>query len=117
MFKSVKEFLKELRCSGLFGKAHKLHMCKNYESALTTLDQIMALEPPEYLATLVLRERGEIEYRLGRYGDSIKSLSAFVAQEAGNQINSNTTVNKQVERAKEFINLAKSKNEEAQAGR
>lgn len=111
MFEAIKEFLRELKCSGLFGKAHKQHMNKNFDAALGTLDQIMAMEPPDFLATLILCERGEIEYRLGRYHESISNLSAFVAQAEENQASGkpNATINRQIERAKEFINAAKSK--------
>jgi hypothetical protein len=111
MFKAIKEFRRKFMCSGFLGKAHKQHMNKNFDAALGTLDRIMAMEPPSFLAILVLCERGEIEYRLGRYHKSIENLSAFVvlAEECQVGAKSNVTINRQIERAKQFINAAKSK--------
>ncbi|MDX2465011.1 MAG: hypothetical protein QNK31_10955 [Porticoccus sp.] len=104
MFKAISKYIKELKSAGLYGKAHKQHMCKNYEAALSTLDKVMSSELPEFLAILVLLERGEIEYRLGRYEASILNLNSFIEQALASQ-----NYDKQIVRAKEFISAASSK--------
>ena len=107
MFSKLRAFINDLKLSGQFGKAHKMHMGENHEGALEVLDTIMRSSPSDYLVSSVLLEQGEIEYRLGSYQKSIERLEMFKASVS--DIADQKGIQEQIDRANVFINAAKSK--------
>lgn len=111
MFRNIRVFLRELRLSGLFGRAHKRHMAGNYQGALELLDEIMNSEPPDFIANMVLSERGEIEYRQGNHRAAVQTLQEYMIRMSDSPEAQDPTslLGKQVSRAQEFIEAASNK--------
>ena len=69
---------KNLRLSGRIGRAQSLLIKGKYSEAKVFLEDILSLDPPDYLELSALIQKGKAEYHLGSEIEALKSCKKAV---------------------------------------
>jgi tetratricopeptide (TPR) repeat protein len=69
---------KDLRLSAKIGKVQALLIKKEYRKAIYLIDTVLSHNPPNYLESTVLIQKGEAEFNLGNNGQALMSFKKAI---------------------------------------